>query len=264
MMLTPKSASFLSHGLCCMLSTSIKASAVARVDWIERADVPAEAPATVGGVDGHDRHPPVAAGWLSAPAVEVATLRALPLFQGIDDDDLRRVAEWAKERTAGPGDVVVKQWDQSKEFFVLLDGSVEVRAGHRTVAIREPGDFFGELAALDWGAGFGYPRLASVVARSPVRLLTLTPGRFTSWSGRSRSSEAASDGRCGNASRACSHGRAMAEHRGRVRHGAPKPLAGPDRSGLPRVLHGRMGHMDRGDGVRLRTRRRHRGRAGGD
>ena len=164
--------------ICVLNHSSTEQDVLGVLDWIERADVPAEAPATVGGVDGHDRHPPVAAGWLSAPAVEVATLRALPLFQGIDDDDLRRVAEWAKERTAGPGDVVVKQWDQSKEFFVLLDGSVEVRAGHRTVAIREPGDFFGELAALDWGAGFGYPRLASVVARSPVRLLTLTPGRF--------------------------------------------------------------------------------------
>ena len=30
---------------------------------------------------------------------------------------------------------------------------------------------FGELAALDWGSGFGYPRLATVAAASDVRLL---------------------------------------------------------------------------------------------
>ena len=36
-----------------------------------------------------------------------------------------------------------------------------------------PGDHFGELAALDWGAGFGYARTAHVVATSPLRLLVL-------------------------------------------------------------------------------------------
>jgi CRP-like cAMP-binding protein len=37
-----------------------------------------------------------------------------------------------------------------------------------------PGDFFGEIAALDWGASFGYARLATVTATSPTRLLVLT------------------------------------------------------------------------------------------
>jgi len=47
------------------------------------------------------------------------------------------------------------------------------------VAIAEigPGDFFGELAALEWGASFSYPRLATVLATSAVRALTL-PGPF--------------------------------------------------------------------------------------
>jgi CRP-like cAMP-binding protein len=38
-----------------------------------------------------------------------------------------------------------------------------------------PGEFFGELAALDWGAGFGYARTADVVASSAARLLVLAP-----------------------------------------------------------------------------------------
>jgi CRP-like cAMP-binding protein len=41
-----------------------------------------------------------------------------------------------------------------------------------------PGEFFGELAALEWGAGFGYPRLATVVARSPVRAVVLASEPF--------------------------------------------------------------------------------------
>ena len=40
------------------------------------------------------------------------------------------------------------------------------------------GDFFGELAALDWGAGYGYARLARVTAAEPRRLLVLAPGHL--------------------------------------------------------------------------------------
>lgn len=36
------------------------------------------------------------------------------------------------------------------------------------------GDFFGEIAALDWGAGHGYVRLATVEAVTDLRLLTLS------------------------------------------------------------------------------------------
>ena len=36
----------------------------------------------------------------------------------------------------------------------------------------------GELAALDWGAGYGYTRLATVIATSPVRLLVVPPDVF--------------------------------------------------------------------------------------
>ena len=36
-----------------------------------------------------------------------------------------------------------------------------------------PGDFFGELAALDWGAGYGYVRTATVSALTPLLSLVL-------------------------------------------------------------------------------------------
>jgi CRP-like cAMP-binding protein len=42
-----------------------------------------------------------------------------------------------------------------------------------------PGEFFGELAALDWGAGYGYARAATVTASEPTRLLALIPTSFT-------------------------------------------------------------------------------------
>ena len=52
-------------------------------------------------------------------------------------------------------------------------GAKTSSSSHGGAAPRElgPGEFFGELAALDWGSGFGYPRLATVTAASDVRLL---------------------------------------------------------------------------------------------
>ena len=42
------------------------------------------------------------------------------------------------------------------------------------------GDFFGELAALDWGAGYSYARSADVTATAPLRLLVLSPRELRS------------------------------------------------------------------------------------
>jgi aromatic-L-amino-acid decarboxylase len=78
-------------------------------------------------------------------------------------------------REVEAGTTIVEQWDVSRDFYILLDGSVEVRSKDVRLGELHAGAFFGELAALDWGGGFGYPRLASVIATTSVRLLVL-PG----------------------------------------------------------------------------------------
>jgi len=61
---------------------------------------------------------------------------------------------------------------------VILDGTADVFVNDEHVRSLGPGEFFGELAALDWGAGYGYSRLATVVAGSPLRLLVFPEGRL--------------------------------------------------------------------------------------
>lgn len=53
-------------------------------------------------------------------------------------------------------------------MFVVLTGEAKVTRGGRKVGEVVPGDFFGELSAIDGG-----PRTASVVATTPVRVLRL-------------------------------------------------------------------------------------------
>jgi aromatic-L-amino-acid/L-tryptophan decarboxylase len=61
---------------------------------------------------------------------------------------------------------------------VIVDGEAEVFIDGDYVRHLGRGDFFGEVAALDWGSGFGYVRTATVVAASDIRLLVLGPTRL--------------------------------------------------------------------------------------
>jgi CRP-like cAMP-binding protein len=57
---------------------------------------------------------------------------------------------------------------------VIAQGRADVRDDTERVGVLGPGDFFGELAAIDWGASYGYPRLASVIATSPLTAVVLS------------------------------------------------------------------------------------------
>jgi hypothetical protein len=163
----------------CVLNHTSGARDVERVlDWFERAPLPAVAAEPPALPLSYDRDPPVATSWpnrrLGAAAPDLDRLRRVPLFQPLNKAELDRVAGLAGERTVNAGEVIVEQWDATREFYVVLEGTAVVRTAERHLDDIGPGDFFGEIAALDWGASFGYARLATVTATSPIRLLVLT------------------------------------------------------------------------------------------
>src|SRR5262249_61647312 len=71
------------------------------------------------------------------------------------------------------GEAIVEQWEVSRALYVILAGEVEITADGRRLNTLGPGEFFGELAAIDWGAGFARTRSATVAAVEPTRLLAL-------------------------------------------------------------------------------------------
>jgi CRP-like cAMP-binding protein len=97
----------------------------------------------------------------------------LPLFSGLDAAALEVLVKSAREQLAAPREAVVTRWQGTRHFYAILSGEAEVRSDREVLRELGPGEYFGELAALDWGAGFGYARTASVVAKSPLRLLVL-------------------------------------------------------------------------------------------
>ena len=160
--------------MCVLNHTSGPADVAGVLDWIEHAELPSSPVRSPSrGHRGRDRHPDLALGWAAQSTVEAALLGALPVFESLTAPQLARAAGSARLTIAAPGETIVQRWDSSREFYVILAGSIEVRAGDKQLSDLGPGDFFGELAALDWGAGYGYARSASAVAGSEVRLLVL-------------------------------------------------------------------------------------------
>jgi glutamate/tyrosine decarboxylase-like PLP-dependent enzyme len=164
--------------MCVLNHTSTSGDIHRVLDWIETSPAPRlEGPETAATL--YDRHPDVRQpSWLGRLPADVAELRNLPLFLDLTQRELDLIAHSAHEETAEPGQPIVRQWDPSREFYVILEGAAEVRTEERHLADLGPGEYFGELAALDWGASFGYPRLASVIATSPVRLLVFPGASF--------------------------------------------------------------------------------------
>src|SRR5579862_4717652 len=100
----------------------------------------------------------------------VAMLQKVPLFAGLQQKDLKRIAESFKERQYGPNHVIEGEGDKGVSFFLIKDGQVSIKKGNRTLATLGPGQFFGEMALLD-----GQPRSATAVTGDgPATCLVIT------------------------------------------------------------------------------------------
>lgn len=100
-------------------------------------------------------------------------LARVPLFAHCTDRDLEFIASRTDEVDAPAGRQLLRQGDPGDTFYVLLEGEaeVEVNGGRRTTL--GPGDFFGEISMLDRG-----PATATVVTRTPVRLMVMSHAQF--------------------------------------------------------------------------------------
>jgi CRP-like cAMP-binding protein len=121
-------------------------------------------------------HPTIVSSWPGLPQADLPSLRELPLFAGLEPGQAAQVAARASLREVPAGEPVVEQWGLGAEFFVIVEGTVTVTVDGQQARELGRGDFFGELRALEWEAGYSYPRLASVLATSPLRLLVFPEG----------------------------------------------------------------------------------------
>jgi aromatic-L-amino-acid decarboxylase len=161
----------------CILNHTTRAADVMRaLDFLEHF-VPEHLPAAA---PEYELHAEAAQTWPEAPMAgphpDPSVLVDLPLFAALSPAEAESAAALAELRQAEPDETIIRQWEVSRDFFVLLDGAVEVFVDDRRVRELHRGDMFGEIAALEWAHGYGYPRTASVVATEPSRLVVFPDG----------------------------------------------------------------------------------------
>ena len=101
-------------------------------------------------------------------------LASIPLFASLSKREREEIARAADEVDVEEGKHLAEQGRFAYEFMAIEEGTADVLKDGEKLRELGPGDFFGELAAREWVGGFSYPRLATVVACSPLRLLVLT------------------------------------------------------------------------------------------
>jgi CRP/FNR family cyclic AMP-dependent transcriptional regulator len=100
-------------------------------------------------------------------------LASVPMFSGLQRDELLKFADLTRERTYPKGSVILFQGDPGDSLYVLRQGRAKVvligEDGREVIlGVLEPGAHFGELALID-----DQPRSAHVIAMEDSQLLIL-------------------------------------------------------------------------------------------
>lgn len=101
-------------------------------------------------------------------------LQNVPLFRSCSKQEVRRIARLSDEARVPAGKMIIREGTAGHEFFLLLDGEVQVTRAGAEVAVLGPGAFFGELALL-----VRAPRDASVTTLTPCALLVIGAREFS-------------------------------------------------------------------------------------
>ena len=98
--------------------------------------------------------------------METSRLASFPLFSGVEEQVLGKIAAAASEVEAAEGDELATEGDFGYALYAIETGTADVVAGGVRLATLGPGDVFGEMGVLAAGR-----RMATVTATSPMGLI---------------------------------------------------------------------------------------------
>jgi CRP-like cAMP-binding protein len=104
---------------------------------------------------------------------KVAQLRRVPFLRPKSDSELAELGHLVDEVTVPAQHVLMREGSAGREMFFVVDGWAEVCRDGASLAAVGPGEVIGELSLLD-----NEPRSATVVAKTPMRLLVLGAAAF--------------------------------------------------------------------------------------
>jgi CRP/FNR family cyclic AMP-dependent transcriptional regulator len=107
----------------------------------------------------------------------ILLLREIPIFSDLSPEDLKRVAEIAREEWYPQNTVIFRQGEEGNRMFVIVEGRVQilrkVDENEKVLAERTHGDFVGEMAIIE-----SAPRSATLRTQTDVRVLSLDDETF--------------------------------------------------------------------------------------
>jgi CRP/FNR family cyclic AMP-dependent transcriptional regulator len=115
---------------------------------------------------------------IPSAGLSLVVLRNVPLFSGLEESELERLARVAGRRRVGRGEQVVRAGETADAFLIMLTGRAKVtnfdEEGREVIlAWLGPGEFFGEMGLID-----DSPRSASVIAVENCELMVLGKQEF--------------------------------------------------------------------------------------
>jgi CRP/FNR family transcriptional regulator, cyclic AMP receptor protein len=103
----------------------------------------------------------------------IPLLKRVPIFEGLDDRELERIAASMKQRTFRAGEKVTTEGQGGIGFFVISGGDAKVTIGGEERRRLGAGDYFGEVALLT-----DSPRTATITAETDLHCYGMTSWDF--------------------------------------------------------------------------------------
>jgi len=98
-------------------------------------------------------------------------LELVDIFSDLTPHQLELIYSVCKEKIYTRGALIIEEYTPSREFYVLIDGEVEVLVGlheadgPRRIAVMDRGHSFGEVALVDQGLRMASVRCTSEICR---------------------------------------------------------------------------------------------------
>ncbi len=108
----------------------------------------------------------------------ILLLREVPIFSELPPEDLKQIAEIAREQWLPDGTMLCREGEDASCMYIIVSGKVKVlkdaTGREKILAERGPGDFVGEMAVIE-----SAPRMAGLQASGEMRVLVIDGEAFT-------------------------------------------------------------------------------------
>lgn len=98
-------------------------------------------------------------------------------FKELNQSDIDALNSICTEETFKAGETIFQEESPGDKMYIIKNGSVKiikkVKGKENTLAVLNPGEFFGEMALLD-----GLPRSAAAKANADTTVLTITKDNY--------------------------------------------------------------------------------------